>query len=400
MNPLLFDFAIMDDIAPDVFKLAVYNRNISTYEQDPQLYTLKKTNGVYSTPAPLLITDAGKISFGITAFDRYTGSTNRNGIFQALLYENDLQVAGFQMDNISYDETRYLNAHIDYRLRSKGGSFVQHLSRLPGYPDGIYKMIKGDGVISMADTGIHNMRIEVKDAKGNMAVVLFNIRRGTVLKNNTTPVTPVTVPVKEFYPGYVNVFENNNIGFYLPEKALYDSFRFQYTELVTAGNKLYQLHNNIVPLHGYFPVKIKNTMAAGLKNKVVIRRQWNGASDFEKAVPVTVSNENWFVASFRNFGYFGLEVDTTAPVIVPVGFKDGMDCSKQNRIAFVISDNAEELKNFNATLDGKWLRFSNDKGRTFVYRFDEMCPPGHHELVISVEDMVGNRTQRIYYFTR
>ena len=55
---------------------------------------------------------------------------------------------------------------------------------------------------------------------------------------------------------------------------------------------------------------------------------------------------------------------------------------------------------FTALLDGKWIRFTNDKGSTFIYKFDEHCPAGTHELKISVEDCVGNRTERTYHFTR
>jgi hypothetical protein len=95
-----------------------------------------------------------------------------------------------------------------------------------------------------------------------------------------------------------------------------------------------------------------------------------------------------------------LIADITPPTIRPVGFKDGMNASKLNRIVFVILDNTEELQNFRAELDGKWLRFSNDKSKTFIYTFDDHCPPGEHELKISVEDCVGNRVERVYRFVR
>ena len=62
--------------------------------------------------------------------------------------------------------------------------------------------------------------------------------------------------------------------------------------------------------------------------------------------------------------------------------------------------NTEEIKKFTATLDGTWLRFSNDKGRTFIYTFDEMCAAGEHELKITAEDQVGNITEKVYHFTR
>jgi len=60
----------------------------------------------------------------------------------------------------------------------------------------------------------------------------------------------------------------------------------------------------------------------------------------------------------------------------------------------------KEIKNFRAELDGKWLRFTNDKGRSFIYKFDEMCPPGNHELKVSVDDEAGNKTEKIFHFTR
>jgi hypothetical protein len=77
-----------------------------------------------------------------------------------------------------------------------------------------------------------------------------------------------------------------------------------------------------------------------------------------------------------------------------------MNCSKQRSIVFVIKDNTEEIKNFTATLDGNWLRFTNDKGARFIYEFDEMCPAGEHELKIVAEDQVGNITEKSYKFTR
>ena len=404
LNPFLFDLPITDNIAPDILKLAVYDRSISTYEQSPQLYALKKVNGVYTSLPALLMINADKVSFGITSFDRYTGSTNRNGIFQALLYDNEVPVVGFQLNSISYDETRYLNAHIDYKLRSSGGPFMQHLSRLPGYPaypNGIYTVINGDGVINIADDSVHKIKIEVKDANENTSLLEFSIKRNTTLPKKINTAVSLPTQQKEFYPGLVNVFENDHIDFYLPEKCLYDSFRFQYKEIIPAtGNTIYQLHNNSVPLHIGFPLKMKGNIPAALKDKVVIERSWNAKTDFAKASLVTVSNEDWYVASFREFGNFQLQVDTIPPVINPVGFKEGMNIAKQNRLAFVVSDNSEEVKNFTATLDGNWLRFSNDKGRTFIYKIDELCPPGQHELIISAEDIVGNKTVRTYHFTK
>lgn len=42
LNPLLFNMPITDKIAPDIIRLAVYDRSKSTYEQSPGLFSLKK----------------------------------------------------------------------------------------------------------------------------------------------------------------------------------------------------------------------------------------------------------------------------------------------------------------------------------------------------------------------
>lgn len=393
LNPSLFDIPIPDNVPPVITRLAMYDRCISTYEQSPRFYPLKKINGIYSAGSAVIHTNTDEVSFAIAAYDTYTGSSNKNGIYEAVIYDNEVPQAGFQIDSISYDETRYLNAHIDYKLRSSGGPFVQHLSKLPGYNNSVYKTFNGDGIISLEDDSVHHIKVVVKDANGNTSLVQFAVQR-----------QPGTVKIKtaknsfsstEFVPGFVNVFENSKISFYLPEQALYDSIRFRYSEVAAAnGYPVFQLHNVTVPVQCYFPVKIK--AASPFPGKMVMHRFAGSKNDYVKAEP----ENGWFKASFREFGNFRLMIDTIPPVITPIGFKDGMNCSKLNRIAFVITDNTEEIEKFTAVLDGNWLRFTNDKGRTFAYVFDEKCPAGEHELKITATDQAGNITEKLYHFTR
>ena len=390
LNPLLFDFPIPDNVAPNILRLAVYDRRLSTYEQTPKIYSLKKVNGVYKTVASVIPVNTDKVSFAITAYDTYTGSTNQNGIYKAVLYDNENAISGFEIDSISYDETRYLNAHIDYKTRSAGGSWLEHLSRLPGYNNGIYKATDNDGVISLEADSIHHIKVLVSDANGNTSTLEFAV------KNNGIANTPVN-KMQMFYPNFINVFENANVELYLPENCIYDSFHFKYNEIPGPnGNKIYQLHNTSVPLQTYFPVKIRADYAVKDTGRVVMKRFSGSKQDYKKAV-----NENgWYRASFREFGNFQLLIDSIPPTIIPIGFRDGMNTVKLGRIKFSVSDNSEEIEKFTAMLDGKWLRFSNDKGRTFIYDFDEHCNVGEHELIITAEDLVGNKTEKKYHFTR
>jgi hypothetical protein len=212
-----------------------------------------------------------------------------------------------------------------------------------------------------------------------------------------------TAPIRKiFSPESVNIFEDSSIRFYLPENSLYDTVYFRFSQDKTdPGSMVYHLNGGDVPVHGYFQVKIRANVPVALRNKMVMERSWNTKKDYSKAVPLANWTElGWFSASFREFGDFRLLADTLPPTIESTGLKEGMDASKLKRIAFVVKDNMEEISAFTALLDGKWLRFSNDKGRVFVYNFDDLCKPGPHELKVSAEDLVGNRTERIFHFVR
>ncbi len=391
LNPLLFNFPLQDNIAPDIIRLAVYDRSMSVYDQTPKIYPLKKVNGVYTVAGGKIIAASDKVSFALTAYDRYTGSSNQNGIYGAAVYDNDQEVTRFEIDSISYDDTRYLNAHVDYRLRSSGGSWLQHLSPMPGYVNSIYKTDKDRGIITMTDA-TDSIKIIVGDANGNNSMLFFILSPPV----NIAPKKTVAATQK-FIPNYVNIFENEKVKFYLPENALYDTVNFVYKEIAGVGGKsIYQLHNATIPVHTYFKVNIKADFPAEDTGKIVMRRSYGGKDDYKKAV----YNKGWYGAAFRDFGNYELIADHTPPNVVPVGFRDGMNAAKLGRILFSVTDNSEDIDNFTATLDGNWLRFSNDKGRNFIYNFDEHCPPGEHELKVTVVDMAGNVTEKSYKFTR
>ncbi len=394
LNPLLMGFPIADNIPPRVLRLAVYDRCKSTYEQTPKIYPLQKINGVYMPVGGKLVVNTEKVSFAITAYDQYTGSTNQNGIYEAILFDNEQEVSAFQLDSISYTDTRYLNAHIYYKLRASGGSYVQHLSRLPGNKGKFYKSDGSDGIIDLENSGSHAIKINVLDPNGNNSTIRFSIS-----SRGTSPTgTPVAAQAsKQFHPGFINIFENEQVKFYLPENALYDSFNFRYNQTRDVKGKIvHQVHNATVPLHTYFNLHLKEQFLPADTGKVVMHRFYGSKKDYVKA---RLEN-GWYKASFREMGNFQLLVDSTAPKISSIGLVNNMNADKLSRIVFVVTDDTEEIKDFKALLYGKWLRFSNDKGRNFIYKFDEQCPPGKHELVVTAEDQVGNITQKIYTFTR
>jgi hypothetical protein len=398
LNPLLFGFPLQDAVRPFLLKLAMYDRSGSIYEQITQFFILKNTDSGYIIPKkPVIKTGLNKISFSIQAFDRRTGSNNEDGIYSAQLFFDEQPVTRFTLDSISYKETSYMNAQIDYKYYYNGGPFFQHLSQLPGEHSGVYHPVTGNGVIDLPDSALHSVRIEISDAYQNTTHLDFLIQYKDSLANTGKYLSAA----QSFLPNQVNVLERPGFEIHLPAIALYDTLHSFYYR----GNAFpeyavsvaHQVNDPSVPVHEDLTVRIKpdKTIPAEWKDKIVIQQSYRGGSTTKKAE----WDGAWLSARFGDFGNFQAFADITAPALNELGKADTVDLSPAGRIVFQPRDNFG-IKSFRAELDGKWLRFTNDKGWAHIYVFDERCPDGIHELKVSVEDLAGNVTQKTWWFKK
>ncbi len=395
-NPMLFGFQLADNTKPTISRLAIYDRRISVYEQSPHFILLKKTPEGYTTTLPVIIVTSPVISFAISAADTHSGSNNPNGIFEAILFHNSKPVIGFQMDKIGYDQTRNLNAHIDYKTRATGGPFLQQLFQLPGYANSIYTQVSGDGIIDISDGLVHTIKIEVNDAYGNSTFLQTEVKYQWTVAGN-----PPYSPGKLFRPLMIDGFETDDCEFYMGEKSLYDSVHIVYSKsarLPQAVSAVHSIGADYIPLQDAMTVRIKPNVVPDPNKRNRIVMQWFAGK--KNAVQKVAWQKEWALAKWRQMGNFQLLLDETPPEIIAVGFANGVHLNKAKKMVFIVKDNLGSFKNFRALLDGKWLRFTNDKGKSFIYIFDEKCTKGEHSLNISVEDEAGNITTKVFKFQR
>lgn len=434
LNPLLFGLPVPDNTPPTLLRLAWYDRNQGIYEQSPHILPIRRDAAAHPfaaalrsaaaahssavaawSPMPSLLTvPTTRVSFALSAFDTQSGSANPNGIYEATLFVDDGPVIGFQMNNISYDNTRNINAHIDYRTRETGGPFLQQLFFLQGYPaPSIYRPAGADGVVRLDDDRVHTIRIEVKDTYGNVSNLRFRIK----YQSPATAAPSLQSVGKKFYAGMVDGLETADYAFYLGERSLYDS---AFIDAATVGYPgsglslpggvsavqaigaawiplldpvLVRLHllrpdaTDSLPMPDGRPVPVDKIVMVCFRGvqKDVQRPEWQG---------------DWASARFREFGNYQLVEDREAPVITIPGITDGAPLGRTARITVNVRDNLGSLRNFRAELDGAWLCFSNDKGLAYIYTFDDHCLPGRHTLRISVEDAAGNKAVKEIHFIR
>jgi hypothetical protein len=196
------------------------------------------------------------------------------------------------------------------------------------------------------------------------------------------------------------VWEQPDFELYLPENALYDTIQPVYyrREEQTPGavSALHQFSDAAIPVHGSFSVRIKPvlpTIPAAWKEKLLIKNTGKKTSSVQKAV----WQNGWLTASFSSFGSYQAFVDTIPPVINSLGSGDTVNLGNRTAIVFTPKDDFG-IAGFRAELDGEWLMFTNDKGRSWIYRMDERCSYGVHRLKVRVTDLAGNETVKTWWF--
>lgn len=402
INPLFFGMPLRDEVKPTITRLALYDRTHGSYAASPRLVPVKATAAGYVVAGTGIIkTGARQVSFGLQAFDRISGSSNQDGIYSASLEVDGRSIIRFELDRIGYEQTRYMNAHIDYPYKQRGGAYLQHISQLPGERSGVYRPGSGDGVISLSDTGVHSVRIEVRDSYKNLSVLQFKIQYDATMAT----VRPSQAP-QVFTPNYVNVLERSGFGIYLKEGSIYDTIVPVYSTSVAAGeNVLSAIHRvNDMSLPIQEPVKVRiqplRPIPVEWQSKLIIQRTAGSSKTNRKATWENIPGQGeWISAEFTDFGSYQALVDLEPPVLQAWTGVDTVNLSGARRIAFTPTDNFG-VKSFRAELNGKWLRFTNDKARTWIYEFDERCPFGTHELKVTVEDIAGNITTKTWWFKR
>ncbi len=400
LNPLLFGLPVPDPVAPTITRLALYDRSRSVYGQSPRLVPLEHSSGNYHIKGGSPVrTGWRKLSFAIGAFDRLGGSANPVGIYQARVWVDSRLVSGFTLDSIDYTETRDVNAQIDYPYHARTGIYLQHLSPLPGDNCRVYDRVAGEGVLVLEDQAIHQVRIEVLDAYLNHATLQFSLRYDpsqAAPEPGSGEGGQVTLT-----PNYVNVWERPDFEAYLPEGAIYDTVRTVYQRFdaqePAAASARHVFGDPAIPVHGEFTVRLQARpgLPDAWRDRLVIRCQAGGRTVMRKA-----SWENgWIMARFNGFGEFQAFGDLEPPLLPAPGQGDTLDFSGRSALVLTPSDRFG-VASLQAELDGRWLLFTNDKGRSWVYRFDERCPYGIHQLRVRVRDLAGNETVRTWWFRR
>ncbi|MGY3052855.1 hypothetical protein ACVWYG_001051 [Pedobacter sp. UYEF25] len=316
INPQFFGIVIPDNIPPVIHGIYVYQLNGRSFDEHilKQSIPISGSAGNYVVTAPLSL--SGEVGFGIVSTDRHNGKSGTNGVYSIQLQVDGKTVFTSALERFAFENSRAVNAHIDYPSFLKSNVKIQKSFIEPGNPLKIYSNLVDGGRIIFADGKMHQLKYIVTDATGNESVVKFSVKAS---KDNYIPTAAQEGLV--FRYNQENKMANDDLEVTFPQGTLYSDLKFDFKKLPKLTSKafsnVYQVCNKFIPLHIGFRFAIKaDELPENFQSKAVIVST-SGASQGG-------SFENGYVsATLKTFGSFYISVDTLAPTIVPLNISAG-----------------------------------------------------------------------------
>jgi hypothetical protein len=395
LNPLLFEFGINDNIKPVIEMLIIYpvNRNslVNNQHNIKKLY-VEGENGKYRLSPENSLTISGLTGFGIKSYDQLNESINKCAVYSIELKIDSITRFRYVMDSFSFNESRYINSHIDYEIYTKENIYVERAFLLPNDKLSVYKDVTNRGLFNFNDNKLHNVEVLVTDIHKNKSSLTFKVKGKEEEAHSDSKHADSDFIVMPFER--TNKFSMEDLSISIPSGALYDTLNFDHSS--TSGradmlSDLYSIHNKFTPLQKAYSLSIKpSIIPKGKESKMMIVEL---ADDLKKNALPSIWEDEFLKAEPLTFGNFYIGIDTIPPVISANGLVPGTNMIGRKEIKIKITDDFSGIKSYTGLIDEKWALFEYDqKINTIVYRFDEnrIGSGIKHNLSLKVVDNKDN----------
>lgn len=398
LNPRLFGLTIPDTKPPILYSLYWYDGRYSVYNTKPHIIPITLKNNIYKIAETIVHVGSPVISIGFRAEDLTNNSPFKFGVYHATLSVDDSLLFEYKLNDFSYDDSRYVNACMDYALWMQKNLGVQYLNILPGNKLNIFAPLESDGKILLNDTLQHRVDIVLSDEKNNITRIDFLVKYDPSLDKSLSTIYDNGYACE---PDETKDIQTTNAKIHFNENSFYDALSLKVAETNSTSSKQVSptLHigSYLIPVNNVYDVslKVNDDVNTTLKNHVVMQLQTGKYSYVQKGV----WNDDYLNAKFSYLGNARLLLDTIAPVIVTVGWKNNETFKSANKMTIKCIDDVSRIASFRAELDGRWLMFSQ-KNDYFIYTFDAHCKSGNHTLTITATDVAGNEAIQTFNFTK
>jgi murein DD-endopeptidase MepM/ murein hydrolase activator NlpD len=387
INPMYFGFdaLIPDTKRPTLNGLWVFpldENSIVNQTQKPIAINLSlQHDGSYVAEK---IVAKGRIGFGIATVDYDNVSWNANGIFSVKTFLNGKVNFSYRFDTFAFDETRYVNALIDYERYKITGHRVQKLFMKNEYPLSLIQSGIDNGIVTITPNFSQTYRIEVADFNDNITRIFIPIQYSILQVKGKEEVLTTKYSVKAKRD---NIFTKENVTVTIPANVFLDDFMLNFD----VKDGIAMVHEDVIPAFNNFQIMFEeDSIAEKDKEKMFI-----GLIEGKKIYYYNTKRyKNSFSIFTKHLGHYKLIKDITPPQIkIDKNIQDKW-INNQNQLQFTISDDLSGIKTYDGYLNGKWILLEYEsKTKKLIHCFaDGIVAEGKNDLKLVVTDNVGNST--------
>ena len=387
LNPMLFNVPIEDTLAPTVTDIFVYHtinhqKFITSHSLPTELTLIKIGKNTYECP-PIKANDG--IGFGISSFDNQNGSSNQNGVYSYEVVVNGQIIFQMNMDRFSFSETRFINQLVDYSYYKKNKQRIAKLFKVKNNPLSIYDKVVDNGIVQIEEGMSYNVEIIIKDFQDNTT----HIKIPVTFDSTSTNLSDAKVE-EGFRIDANDIFtiKKGIFDVFIPKNSLYEDATIQVSD---SGDTLF-LHNDEIPLHKKIMItaNIANYKPADQKKLYFGEKNEKGKIYYSG----TSRKGNRLSTQTRNFGTYGLYIDSIPPVVKPFNFSENKWISFEKELKVKIYDKETGIKSYRATINGTFILMEYDyKTGMLVYQFsDGIIDTSQNNFELIVLDKVNNKT--------
>ena len=384
LNPLFFGLK-PEDTKPPIFQaIKVYTlNNISRINNQNKSFILPLKNiakGKYSVDR---ISASGIIGFGASVFDQLNKAINKNGIYSLEMLVNGKRFYYHDVETFSFSESKFINLHIDYEHYKKYKRKYQKTYKETKNKLSTYKNLINNGKVNIKNGLSYTVEIIAKDYNGNTSSLKIPIigKASNSIFTQIKDTTSFKIVAKNFQK-----FKDKNVTVAFPKNTFYEDFYLDFK----VDNGVAKIHTPTIPLDKSFTLTFNvSKYSEADKEQLYIANIENSKYP---AFQYTRKKDSTFYTTTKTLGKYSLVIDKHKPEINVLYFKDQQWITKRNTIKVKISDSGSGIKNYRATIDGKWILMEyNHKKRILTYNFsDKKLVGSKHIFKIVVSDNVGN----------
>jgi hypothetical protein len=370
LNPLLHGFKVSDSGQPVLSGIRLYAVDPNGFEVPTKSLVLAVSQKNLKTQLPQgFLREGDRIGMAIHVDDYFTKAGRTLGLFSAEVWTEMEGHFAFELDEIDFEDARYINAHHDYTYAQLSKKKFQKLFKTPNNPLTIYPY-DGNGSFELSAMDSTHFAIMLRDVNGNESQYELWVAY-----------LHPKMPAKTAYSAQSHWLPE---GSYLYNTGLWqvqiDSFTFFEPVRKNMDLAAKRIASSQVQLAR--PVHLSYALKDSLAGAQYVLTM-NGS-------PLSTRFEaGKLCAEAKALGTFGLRKDETAPTLQPQA-NNKLDSLNNGAWTWILKDDFSGVAAYSCWQNGKWTAAYYDaKNQLLHTQFEVPFLPGTL-IEVRVRDAAGN----------